>query len=176
PGFVKHAIAESALADGEADKPVSLDRVESFLSIGADGTVTCYSGKVDLGTGVHTALIQIVADELTVPLERVQLITGDTLLTPDQGPTYGSLAIQIGGTQIRQAAATARAALTSEAAKLWNVDAGELTTVDGDVRAKSGGQRISYSELVHDKALRLPVNAQAPLLDPSRYRFVGRSI
>ena len=50
-------------------------------------------------------------------------ITGDTLLTPDQGPTYGSLAIQIGGTQIRQAAATARAALTSEAAKLWNVDA-----------------------------------------------------
>src|SRR3954469_5823591 len=105
PGLVKHAIVDSTLADGAADKPVSLDRVESFLSIVADGKVTCYSGKVDLGTGVRTALMQIVADELTVPLERVELITGDTLLTPDQGPTYGSLAIQIGGMQIRQAAA-----------------------------------------------------------------------
>src|SRR5438445_12687792 len=113
PGFAKRAIAWSALADGAPDKPVALNRVESFLSIGADGTVTCYSGKVDLGTGVRTALMQIVADELTMPIERVQLITGDTLLTPDQGPTNGSLAIQIGGMQIRQAAATARAALTS---------------------------------------------------------------
>lgn len=78
--------------------------------------------------------------------------------------------------QIRQAAATARAALASEAAKLWNVDASELTTIDGDVRAKSGTRRIAYSELVRGKGLRLPVNAQAQLLDPSRYRFVGRSV
>ena len=77
--------------------------------------MTCYSGNVDLGTGVRTALTQIVADELTVPLGKVELIEGDTLLTPDQGPTYGSLAIQVGGMQIRQAAATARAALIREA-------------------------------------------------------------
>src|SRR5271169_5097379 len=116
PVVARHAIA--ATAEG---KPVALDRVESFLAIGADGTVTCYSGKVDLGTGVQTALTQIVADELTVPLGSVRMIMGDTLLTPDQGPTDGSLAIEVGGMQIRQAAATARAALTSEAAQLWQV-------------------------------------------------------
>jgi len=169
-------VVKQAIAAATTSKPVSLDLVESFLAIGADGTVTCYSGKVDLGTGVRTALTQIVADELTVPLERVHIIAGDTLLTPDQGPTNGSLAIQVGGMQIRQAAATARAALASEAAKLWNVDASELTTIDGDVRAKSGTRRIAYSELVRGKGLRLPVNAQAQLLDPSRYRFVGRSV
>ena len=68
--------------------------------------VTVYSGKVDLGTGVRTALAQIVADELDVPFDRVKIVQGDTALTPDQGPTFGSLSIQIGGVQIRQAAAT----------------------------------------------------------------------
>src|SRR5258706_546088 len=73
---------KTAMADAATGKALSLDQVDSFLSIGADGTVTCYSGKVDLGTGVRTALTQIVADELTVALEKVELITGDTLLTP----------------------------------------------------------------------------------------------
>ena len=94
-----------ARADGSAIKPLALDQVDSFLSIGADGTVTCYSGKVDLGTGVGTALRQIVADELTVALDKVQLIEGDTLLTPDQGVTSGSFSIEVGGMQIRQACA-----------------------------------------------------------------------
>jgi Aerobic-type carbon monoxide dehydrogenase, large subunit CoxL/CutL homologs len=174
--FSLPVVARYAIAASAEGKPVSLDRVESFLAIGADGAVTCYSGKVDLGTGVQTALMQIVADELTVPLERVRMVMGDTLLTPDQGPTSGSLAIEVGGTQIRQAAATARAALTSEAAKLWQVDTSEVTTADGVVRTKSGARSISYGDLVRGKGLALPVNAQAPLLDPSRYRLVGRSV
>src|SRR5205823_11023398 len=66
------------------------------------GVVTVYSGKVDLGTGTDTALTQIAAEELGVPMQRVKLVTGDTLLTPDQGPTFGSLTIQNGGVQIRQ--------------------------------------------------------------------------
>ena len=169
-------LPKNAMAATAEGKPVSLDRVESFLAIGADGTVTCYSGKVDLGTGVRTALTQIVAEELTVPLERVRLVMGDTLLTPDQGPTYGSLAIQIGGMQIRQAAATARAALTNEAAKLWRIDASGVTTADGVVRATADARSVSYSDLVRGKALELPVDAKAPLLDPSRYRIVGRSV
>jgi len=157
-----------------ADKPVSLDRVESFLAIGADGSVTCYSGKVDLGTGVRTALAQIVAEELTVPFEKVQMVTGDTLTTPDQGPSFGSLSIQVGGMQIRQAAATARAALVGEAAKRWNVDASALTAADGMVRG--GSRRISFAELVRGKEFALPVDAKAAPLDPSLYRVVGRSV
>jgi CO/xanthine dehydrogenase Mo-binding subunit len=68
-------------------KPVDLNTVESFLAIDADGEVTVYSGKVDLGTGVRTALAQIVADELDVAFPKVTVIQGDTDLTPDQGPT-----------------------------------------------------------------------------------------
>jgi CO/xanthine dehydrogenase Mo-binding subunit len=167
---------KAAMADGAALKPLSLDQVDSFLSIDADGTVTCYSGKVDLGTGVRTALTQIVADELTVALDKVKLIEGDTLLTPDQGPTYGSLAIQVGGMQIRQAAATARAALLSEAAKRWQLAESDLTTADGMVRTKSAARSVSFGELVGGGNLSLAMDTKAPLLHPSQYRFVGRSI
>src|SRR5260370_38241515 len=68
-------------------KTVSPDRVDGFLAIGADGKVTVYSGKVDLGTGVLTALTQIVAEELDVPMSDAPLIQGDTALTPAHGPT-----------------------------------------------------------------------------------------
>src|SRR5258705_311530 len=85
------------------------------------GMVTVYSGKVDLGTGVRTALRQIAAEELDLPMARVALVEGDTALTPDQGKTWGSLTIQIGGMQIRQAAAAAHGALLEEAAKRLGV-------------------------------------------------------
>ena len=85
-------------------KSVALDQVDGFLSIDAKGIVTVYSGKVDLGTGVRTAMTQIAAEELSVPIDHVFVIQGDTLLTPDQGVTYGSLSVQVGGMQIRQAA------------------------------------------------------------------------
>ena len=85
-----------ALTDAEAQtstpaKPVTLDEVDSFLSIAPTGRVTVYSGKVDLGTGTRTSLRQIAAEELDVPLEWITLIEGDTATTPDQGPTWGSL-------------------------------------------------------------------------------------
>ena len=109
--------AADALAQGAAPaKPLALTEVDSFLAIDAKGVVTVYSGKVDLGTGTRTALCQIAADELDLPMARVKIIEGDTALTPDQGKTWGSLTIQIGGVQIRQAAATARAALLDAAA------------------------------------------------------------
>src|SRR4030081_3237031 len=69
-------------------KTVSADQVDGFLSIDARGMVTVYSGKVDLGTGVQTAMAQIAAEELSVPLEKVVVVQGDTLLTPDQGVTF----------------------------------------------------------------------------------------
>ena len=99
-----NALAQDAAA---ATKPVSLDQVDSFLAIDDKGMVTLYAGKVDLGTGVNIGLAQIVAEELDVRLANVSLVTGDTALTPDQGPTYGSQSIQTGGMQIRQAAAIA---------------------------------------------------------------------
>src|SRR5262249_23022908 len=83
---------DQAIAQATA-KPVALTEVDSFLAIDKTGKVAVYSGKVDLGTGVSTALRQIVAEELDVPIARVELREGDTLLTPDQGTTWGSLSI-----------------------------------------------------------------------------------
>src|SRR5262249_57913574 len=103
-------------------KPVGLDEVDSFLTLASTGRVTVYTGKVDLGTGTRTALRQIVAEELDVPLDWIALVEGDTATTPDQGPTWGSLTIQVGGVQIRQASATARKALLEQAAQRLGVE------------------------------------------------------
>ncbi|KQP61599.1 molybdopterin cofactor-binding domain-containing protein [Methylobacterium sp. Leaf108] len=151
-------------------KSVAGDEVDGFLAIGADGRVTVFSGKVDLGTGVKTALKQMAAEELDLPMGAVSIVQGDTGLTPDQGPTYGSLSIQNGGAQIRQAAATARAALLGLAADRLGVPAAGLALKDGAI----GG--IPFADLLKDKRFALKVDADAPLKDPSRYALVGKSV
>src|SRR4026209_1409211 len=85
--------------------------VDAFLAVNADGTVTVFCGKVDLGQGLRVAIPQIAAEELDIGLDKIAYVEGDTALSPDQGRTSGSNGIQRGGVQNRQAAATARKAL-----------------------------------------------------------------
>jgi len=161
-----------ALAQGPS-KPVVLTEVDSFLAIDKAGKVTAYSGKVDLGTGTSTALRQIVAEELDVPIARVELIEGDTALTPDQGTTWGSLSVQVGGMQLRQAAAAARQALLAEAAK--KLGTSELTVADGVI--SGGGKKASYGELIGGKSFTLTLDPKQPVKEkaPADYRIVGKS-
>jgi CO/xanthine dehydrogenase Mo-binding subunit len=173
--FTLAKTACSALAQSSArNKTVASDEVDGFLSIDADGEITVYSGKVDLGTGVRTALTQIVAEELDVPLDRVRLIQGDTALTPDQGPTWGSLSIQIGGMRIRQAAATARKALAEIAAERLGVPTTELRIESGRITGK--GRSASYAELVGGGAFSLKIDNNAPTKSPATYSVVGKSV
>ncbi|HME40472.1 MAG TPA: molybdopterin cofactor-binding domain-containing protein [Steroidobacteraceae bacterium] len=169
------ATGKNATAAADIPKVVAPDRVDGFLAIDRQGSVTVFSGKVDLGTGVRTAITQIVAEELDVPMARVNVIQGDTLLTPDQGPTYGSLSIQNGGVQIRLAAATARRALLLEAAHRLKIDAQELTIDAGVIKPKQGKASIRYGELVGRRSLALELDKDAPLKDPGSYTVVGRS-
>jgi nicotinate dehydrogenase subunit B len=104
-------------ADRFLSKPLAPDAVDSFLAVHADGSVTIFVGKVDIGTGGRIAMRQIVGEELDIPLERIAMIEGDTALTPNQGATAGSYGIARGGMQIRRAAATARQALLAQAAQ-----------------------------------------------------------
>jgi nicotinate dehydrogenase subunit B len=166
----------SARELGETAKPVSLDEVDSFLAVTADENVTVYSGKVDLGTGVRTAMTQIAAEELDVDMARVTVIQGDTLLTPDQGLTAGSLSIQVGGMQLRQAAATARQKLLTEAARRFGCSASSLVTDNGVIRLNAAGKRVSYGQLVGGKPFLLQVDSNAPLKNPDNYTIVGKSI
>jgi nicotinate dehydrogenase subunit B len=162
-----------------AAKTVSPDRVDGFLAIDVDGSVRAYSGKVDLGTGVRTALTQMVAEELDVPISRVTVIQGDTALTPDQGTTSGSLSIQNGGMQLRRAAATARRALLEKAAAELELDVSTLAIRDGSVitkNARNGARKLPIGTLVSGMSLALRVDNDAPLKPPTDYLTVGKSV
>jgi CO/xanthine dehydrogenase Mo-binding subunit len=163
-------------ADAFLGKTVAADAVDGFLAIHADGTVTLFSGKVDLGTGARAALRQMAAEELEVSVERITMIEGDTALTPDQGATAGSAGVARGGMQIRRAAATARQALLERAAQRLGRPAGELEVVDGAIRPKSGGPSVSYAELVGDQRMNLTVDQKAPLKNPANFRVIGKPV
>src|SRR2546425_7665 len=163
-------------ADRFLGKPLAADQVDSFLAIHADGSLTVFSGKVDMGTGGRIAMRQIVAEELDVQPDRIAMIEGDTALTPDQGSTAGSYGIARGGMQLRQAAATARRALLALAAPRLGRGLDDLEVADGVVRTKDGRASVSYAELIGDRALGVAVDPKAPVKDPQRFRFIGKSL
>ena len=157
-------------------KSLAPDAVDSFLAVHADGSVTLFTGKVDIGTGGRIAMRQLVGEELDIPLERIAMIEGDTALTPNQGATAGSYGIARGGTQLRQAAATARQALLAQAAQRLGKPAADLEVADGVVRAKDGSVSVTYGELIGDQAFNLKVDGKAPLKSPDRFRFIGKPL
>ncbi|MCE2946652.1 MAG: molybdopterin cofactor-binding domain-containing protein [bacterium] len=174
-GASTNAAAAVAAKGHVAPKSLSLSEVDGFLAIGADGRVTVYSGKVDLGTGVRTALMQIAAEELDTPLERIDVVQGDTLLTPDQGATISSVSISRGGVEVRRAAATARAALIEESARRWTLPAASLSTQAGAVVA-ADGRRLAYGELIGGRQFALKVDAKVRTKDPATYTVVGKPV
>ena len=162
--------------EATAQRPLSIAEVDAFLAIDARGRIAVYSGKVDLGTGVRTALAQMAAEELDVPFNRVRIVEGDTALTPDQGKTWGSLTIQAGGVQIRNAAATARAALIEQAAQRLKAKSEELSVADGVISA--GNRRVTYGELIGGKMFSIKLDPAKPAKskEPKDYKIVGKSV
>jgi nicotinate dehydrogenase subunit B len=152
------------------------DNLDDWLAIEPDNTVTAFSGKVELGTGVRTALAQIVAEELDLPLERVRMVMGDTELTPDEGYTAGSMTISGSGTALRQAAAEARQAMLAMAAERLDVEPDELSVREGVISVEKDPERsVTYAELMAGRLFELQVTSRAPLKPPESYRIVGTS-
>ncbi len=175
-GFTLSGSLAQALGATPA-KSMNKEEVDAWLAIARDGTVTVYSGKVDLGTGTKTALAQMVAEELDVPFAKINMVMGDTATTIDQGQTAGSLTIPNGGGQLRRAAATARKALLEQAGKKLGAAPGELTVQDGMVMVRGNAARsVSYGELVSAGGLMTRVDAKAALKKPSEHKLVGKSI
>jgi nicotinate dehydrogenase subunit B len=153
------------------------DHLDDWLAIAPDGTITAFSGKVELGTGVRTALAQIVAEELDVPLERVHMVMGDTALTPDEGYTAGSMTIVGSGSALRRAAAEARRAMLEMASERLDANVDELTVHDGIISVTHPPERsVTYAELMGGRSFGLQVTNQAPLKKPEDYRIVGTSV
>ncbi len=153
------------------------DRLDDWLRIEPDGTVTAFSGKVELGTGTRTALAQIVAEELDVPFERVHMVMGDTARTPDEGITAGSMTINQGGSALRRAAAEARRALLEMASERLDAELSELAIKDGVISVARRPERtVTYAELMGGKQFNRRVTGNAPLKSPKDYRLVGLSV
>lgn len=172
----RRGAAQTPAAPGDTARVLDSSEVDAFLAIHADGSVTVYTSKVDVGTGLRMALAQMAAEELGVAAERISVVEGDTALCPDQGGTGGSTGLTRGGTEIRQAAATARRALLTLGAAQLNRPAGDLTIVDGQVRPLAGGAGIGIGALVGGRRFALKVDRMAPLTAPARYTVVGKPL
>src|SRR5262249_61052785 len=120
--------------------------LDGWIRVNADGTATIFTGKVELGQGILTALAQIAAEELDLPLSRVKMISGDTGQTPNEGQTAGSQSIENSGTALRMAATEGRAILIDLATKRLGVAADQLTIADGSIAAPDG-RKVGYGHL-----------------------------
>ncbi len=149
--------------------------LDSWIRLDPDGGVTVLTGKVELGQGIKTALIQIAAEELDLEANRITLITADTGRTPNEGYTAGSHSMQDSGTAIRDAAAEARALLIDAAAARWQMPRSQLRTEAGRVTGP-GGRTLGYGELAGSVDLHRAAAAPFPLKPVSEYTIVGRSL
>ncbi|MDR3469093.1 MAG: molybdopterin-dependent oxidoreductase, partial [Xanthobacteraceae bacterium] len=148
---------------------------ETFIVIGSDGAVTAFNGHVDLGTGIRTALAQIVAEELDVALDRVTMVLGDTARVPDQGATIASETIQVTAIPLRCAAAQARHYLVARAAAWLDQPAAELSVDDGLVRAPNN-RSVSYGELIGNDVVRIELDDGAAVKPVAAHRIVGQAV
>src|SRR2546426_2243878 len=164
---------------GAPRSQIDAKQVDSWIGIGADGRVTAYSGKCELGQGMHTTQVQLIAEELAVPIDRVTLIMCDTSISPDQGTTSGSQShpANFNHQNLALACATAREALVGLAATRLGVPADQLTVTDGVVAAKNdASKQVSYGELVGGKKFSLALNPNAKRRDPRSWKVLGTSV
>ena len=155
------------------------NQLDSWIAISADGSVTAYAGKCELGHGLHTAQTQLIAEELSVPFDRVKLIQCDTALTPDQGTTSGAQSHPTNFNQnnLALAGATAREALLQRASTRLSLSVDQLTVKDGVVSAKTdASNKVSYGELVGGRTFGITLNPNAKRKHPSEWTVLGKPI
>lgn len=163
-------------ASGEL--PKSLDKtpwLDAWIRIGADERITVFTGKVELGQGIKTALLQVAADELRVPVGRLLLVTADTERTPDEGLTAGSNSMKDSGTALRHAAGQVRARLGELAAARLSVPAAMLALKDGAFVAPGGG-RVTFGQLVTGQELHIRATPDPAPPAPGPKTAIGKSV
>ena len=154
-------------------------QLDSWIAIGADGTVTAYTGKCEFGQGLYTAQMQLVAEELCVPFNRVRLIQCDTSITPDQGTTSGqqSHPTNFNKTNLALAAATARETLVRLASARLNAPTQDLIAREGAVSVKAApSRRVSYASLIGGKTFEVQLNPKAARIHPRDWTVLGTPV
>ncbi|MCI0560529.1 MAG: molybdopterin-dependent oxidoreductase, partial [Nitrososphaera sp.] len=148
----------------------------AFLKIGEDGRVACYTGKIEMGQGVNTSLGQMLAEELDISIDNVDMVMGNTDLCPWDRGTWGSQTTRQFGPALRQAGAEARMVLLEMAADRLNVPVNALAVKDGVVYVQSNKQNnVSYAELTKGKRIERRVTGTAKVKSPSEFNIIGKS-
>ncbi|MFN8255974.1 MAG: molybdopterin cofactor-binding domain-containing protein [Bacteroidales bacterium] len=160
---------------GENENELSKD-FNAFLQVGEDGTITCFTGKIEMGQGIHTALAQMMAEELNVQLEKIKMVMGDTDLCPYDAGTWGSLSIREFGPLMVVAVAEAKAVLLELASDKLKVPVNQLEVKDGVVfDTKNNTSTVSYAELTNGKRINKYLSKKPTPEDYNKYTIVGKS-
>ncbi|MGA8304416.1 MAG: molybdopterin cofactor-binding domain-containing protein [Candidatus Acidiferrales bacterium] len=181
-GIMVFAVASDALAMQESGgarrtREDELPKeITAWLHIGEDGSVTAFTGKVEIGQNIRTSLAQSVADELRVPFESVHMVLGDTDLTPYDMGTFGSRTTPTMAPQLRRVAAAARDLLVETAAKEWNTSPDKLIAANAKVTDPSSGRSTSYADLARGKTLARNIPDEDPITPASKWTIAGKSI
>ncbi len=172
--FTVGAPYDFAQTHGESPYPEDFN---AYLHIREDGRVTCFTGKIEMGQGVITSLAQMLAEELDVPLNQVDMVMGDTDRCPWDMGTFGSLSTKVFGPSLRQAGATARAILIQLAAEHFQVPAEQLKSEEGMIfKTDDPGKKVSYARLTKGKKLERTVSEKPPIKHYSKHTISGKPV
>lgn len=159
--------------------PESLRRnpnINAWLEVLANGQVRIFTGKLELGQGISTAISQVAAEELDLPMERVEIVLADTARTPNEGYTAGSGSIEQSAMAVRYAAAAARNKLLELSSRQLSTPIDQLTIRDGKISTISGDKTVTFNQLLNGKQLTGKVQAPIKLKPKESYTLVGKAI
>ena len=174
-GILVSVVATKAVGQEATTPAAAAPAFNAHLRVGADGRVTCFVGKIEMGQGIITSLPMVMAEELEVPLSSVDVVAGDTALCPYDAGTWGSLSIQQYANGLRTAAAQAKAVLKQMGAEQLGVLVADVSVADGAVFVTADpNRRVTYAELTKGQQILRQVTGSAPVDPVSAYTIVGK--
>jgi isoquinoline 1-oxidoreductase len=172
---LKPAIVAQESGGGRQRRGESLpQQIDAWLHIGENGKVTAYTGKVEMGQNIRTSLSQAVAEELHVPMDRVEMVMGDTQLTPFDMGTFGSRTTPTMNPQLRKAAAAVREILIGLAASQWKTDRQQLIASDGKIVDPKSNHSIEYTALLKGQQITQDISADQLLISATEWKVAGQ--
>jgi CO/xanthine dehydrogenase Mo-binding subunit len=175
-GAQERKLPGSLSSDGRSGGGPGTPQLDGWIRIASNGDVTICTGKVELGTGLLTALSQVAAEELVVAIDSIKIISGDSERSPDEGASSSSRGMFDSGTAIRHACADAREILLELAAERLAVPTTELSVDNATITATGGRGAVTYRELIGDRQFNRNATATAPLVKASDHRYIGKSV
>ncbi len=167
------------MSNSTAKLPPTLDknrRLDRWVRINTEGTVTVRTGKVEIGQGIVSAIAQIAAEELDINYSRIRMMPVDTTISPNEGSTSGSRSVEEGGEAMRQACAEIRDALLQAAARKFDTSLEKLSVEDGTIRVRGSSDTITYWQLAPEANLARDATGQVRPKHADEFKLVGKAL